>query len=584
MSINPETDLNLDELFQPAWAKESAKDNRFERYEPRERPERGERRGPPGRRDTGDRPRRGPREGGREGGRERREFSRRDRPGGPPREGWGRPTEHREPPPPLPELEVAIQTDEKGAESLARQIRMTGRAYPLFDIAAMILQKPDRYLVVFSVKKNPEGQPLQPLYACALDETVWLSQDEAVAHVLRAHLGTFYQAERTQTDPPKGTYTFVAQCGLSGVILGPPNHHDYQAKLRDLHARRFARMPFEVYKSRVKIVRDEAVVKQWVEEQSWRTEYVCLNVPEPLKLPDLEAVEKHFREVHLPVIITQVERHALPGTACPRLRGGLFRLYRGLLDQQRRFPMQVATSLSQQFAARGLQFFKVNKTVTHVWVARPTFLDLENEPVSENVRRIVEFINAHPKCTRRQLIETLAPSPTAPVAQTQAPVAPAEGAPASAEGQPGASAVSVSAAEPQPTPEQTAVISDLHWLVHQGHVIEFANGTLETAKKPVPRPAKTEKAKKPAEPASAESAPPESTPPASSGETTPGPAAGDTVQASEPQPAPTAAPISATADTQEPAAPVTSSETAPASQVVPEEPKAASPPPPPAAP
>ena len=38
------------------------------------------------------------------------------------------------------------------------------------------------------------------------------------------------------------------------------------------------------------------------------------------------------------------------------------------------------------------------------------------------------------------------------------------------------------------SPEQQAVHGDLHWLVHQGHVIEFANGILETAKKPLPRP------------------------------------------------------------------------------------------------
>jgi hypothetical protein len=36
----------------------------------------------------------------------------------------------------------------------------------------------------------------------------------------------------------------------------------------------------------------------------------------------------------------------------------------------------------------------------------------------------------------------------------------------------------------------TAIVADLHWLVHQGHVIEFANGALETAKKPLPRPPK----------------------------------------------------------------------------------------------
>jgi len=53
------------------------------------------------------------------------------------------------------------------------------------------------------------------------------------------------------------------------------------------------------------------------------------------------------------------------------------------------------------------------------------------------------------------------------------------------------------------------VLTDLHWLVHQGHVIEFANGKLETAKKPVakPEPApKVEKAPKAAkEPRTGES-------------------------------------------------------------------------------
>ena len=100
---------------------------------------------------------------------------------------------------------------------------------------------------------------------------------------------------------------------------------------------------------------------------------------------------------------------------------------------------------------------------------------MEATPVSEGVKRIVEHINANPRCSRRQLVETLAPSP--PIAVSP----PAEGQPAAE-------------VSHQPTAEQTAVIADLHWLIHQGHVIEFANGTLETAKKPIPRPQKAVKA------------------------------------------------------------------------------------------
>jgi hypothetical protein len=467
-----ETDLDLEKLFLPAWAQDKPAGNRFEKFTGNEgvKPERrfndkpGERRAP--RRDNadgGDR-RGGSKFGERKGGgfRERRD-ERRERP---------------TPPAPLPEVTVTILPGENGVESLARQIKMTGRAYPLFQIAQLVLDKPERYSVQLTVKKKADDTTAQPLFVCALDETPWLSEDEAIAHVLKNHFATFYQVERTATEPPKGVYTFVAQCAISGVILGPPNHHDYQNQLRKLHSERFSRMPFDAYKASVRIVRDEAVVKKWTEEQSFKTEYTVLNVPEPLKLATLEEVEQHFRAAHKETIIKSVEALVVGGVLSRNLRSrGLQQLIRNEWEQQRHFPLQLASTLSQQFAHHGLQFFKVNKTVTHVAVARPQFLDLEATPVSENIKRIVSFISEHPRCTRRKLIETLAPvaQPTVIEVKPDAILAPAAEA----------------------TPEQTAIIADLHWLAHQGHIIEFADGKLETAKKPLPKTPKPEK--KPAE-------------------------------------------------------------------------------------
>jgi hypothetical protein len=464
MSGFSEADLDLEKLFLPAWAQEKPEKNRFEHFtgEEREKPSREKRRGGSfesrrGERDRQTGQRRGPKNEPRRDG--RREQAR------------------PEPPAPLPEIALTFVADERGVEHLARQIKMTGRAYPLFQIAHLVLQKPERYAVRLAVKKKPDGGVIQPLFVCALDETPWLSDDEAVAHVLKNHFGTFYQAERTPTDPPKGTYTFVAQCGMSGVVLGPPNYHDYQNQLRKLHAERFSKMPFDAFKSRVKIVKDEAVVKKWIEEHSFKTEYVCLNVPEPLKLPSFEEVEKHFRSTHKEAIIKPAETMLVDGARSRNLRShDLQRLIRVEWERQRHFPLQLATSLSKQFASHGLQFFKVNKTVVHVSVARPQFLDLETTPVSENIKRIVDFINLKPGCSRRKLMEALAPAPPAAT-----PVASPEG-----------QAQTTPPQQPEPTPEQTALIADLHWLIHQGHVLEFANGRLEAAKKPAPRPPKPE--------------------------------------------------------------------------------------------
>jgi hypothetical protein len=237
-----------------------------------------------------------------------------------------------------------------------------------------------------------------------------------------------------------------------------------------------------------------------VEEQSWKTDYLCLNMPEPLRLGNMEAVDQHFRQHHKDNIIKSAESHTLNGAAARNLRSpDLTRLVRSVWEDQRRFPLQIATILSQQFASHGLQFFKVNKSITHVSVARPHYLDLDLVPVSEGVKRIVDYINANPKCTRRKLIEALAPSP-APAA----PAAPTD------DGQPAPQTESVG-----PTAEQNALIADLHWLIHQGHVIEFANGTLETAKKPLPKPPRPEPkvTPKPAETAEGAAASPASAQP-----------------------------------------------------------------------
>lgn len=501
MSTKPESDLDLDLQFLPAWAQESPSVNRYSHFEGEE-PRRREfgsgsgRREPFGRRPDPNRPA-GPGGGPRPAGpRPPRRFQGNDR------------RERRpEPPPrPMPEVRISVLPEENGVDSLSRQIRLNGRAYPVFDIAQLVLKKPDRYFIQFGVKRNEPGEIIQQLWQCLLDDTLWLSEQEIVQHVLHRHFGTFYQTEKTPAEPPKGTYTFVAQCGMSGVILGPPNFHDYQPRLRKLHAERFSRMPFEAFKSRVKIVRDEATVKQWIEDQSWKTEYVCLNVPEPRKLATRDEVEQHFRETHLQNILKEVEEHSLLGKdafslPCAPLRD----LARQAIEEQRRFPLRVVTILSQQFASRGLQFFKVNKTVTHVSVARPHYLDLETVPVSTSVRSIVDFINSHPRCTRKQLFGALAPTPPATPAPAPVPVEPPTTASAGAEVPSEAgSAQPAKAATPSPastqavaegsgaTPGQAALIGDLHWLIHQGHVIEFHTGVLETAKKPLPRPPKPE--------------------------------------------------------------------------------------------
>ncbi|MEI9865272.1 MAG: hypothetical protein WDN00_12120 [Limisphaerales bacterium] len=51
---------------------------------------------------------------------------------------------------------MAFVPEERGVEQLARQIKVTGRAYPLFQIALLILDKAER-IPSSSPRKNPKA-------------------------------------------------------------------------------------------------------------------------------------------------------------------------------------------------------------------------------------------------------------------------------------------------------------------------------------------------------------------------------------------------------------------------------------------
>ena len=474
MSDQPDNELSLDLQFLPDWAQDDAGKNKYANHSGEDRPQRGggrkgsrrdrddRGRGRDDRRPRGNRPpkgkggrdQRGPRDGSRQGTRDKRG---RDSRGG----------KFKRPQAPQLELKVDFVPDVDGVESIAKEIKLTGRSYPLFQIALLVLERPARYTIRLRVQKKPGGEVAQRLFVCKLDGTAWLNEDQAVRHTLSTHLDEFYETRKTETEGPKGNFTFVAQCGVTDEYLGAPNHHDYQNRLVTFHAERLSRMPFEKFKSRIRIVKEEDAINAWLEQAKWKTEYVTRKAEVEQVFVKQDEVQAHFRDNHLSDAVEEVEVCEVSGENAKAMVNPrtLAEFLKDQWHKQKHFPMQLSTHLSKQFSRMGLQFFKKDKKVTHVSVARPNFLDVESEPVSGGIKKIMQFIDGTEECTRRQILEHLGGLEH---------VEPKEGE------------------EPAPAPEQTEeqkqLTSDLHWLIHQGHVLEFSNGIIETAKKPKKKP------------------------------------------------------------------------------------------------
>ena len=217
-------------------------------------------------------------------------------------------------------------------------------------------------------------------------------------------------------------------------------------------------MPFEAYKNRIRMVKDEVTIQKWKDEQTQQDEFYPLATPEgeePLKLANPAGIEHHFRQHHAATEIVAAGDHiVVPGPAAANdSNPAVVRMVRTALDDLIRFPLPLAHVLGQELNARGLQIFKAHENITYVSVARPKYLDRSANPVSEALSGILEYLESHPNVPRAdqwKAIVALRPLPE-------------EGAEAKRE---------------------AAVAADISWLLHQGHVLDYAKRGLEAARKP----------------------------------------------------------------------------------------------------
>lgn len=287
MSDAEKSPLDLTGLdFGPSWAKDKTPARDYSKEvgprENRDRRGKGPRREGGGR--SNDR-----RQGGndrRQGGNDRRQNNDRREQGGDRRQndrrGGDRRNQHREPriEVPAPEgFNGGVMPVEEGLDNLSKEIQGGGRTYSVFDLARVVMGARERFNVTFEAPKGSK------FFRCKSDGSLWLTKEEAVSHFWQAKLlPELYEEIESEAEAPKGNFTSVAKCGLSGQWLAPPNYHSYPGAVARMHAERFAHMSLEDYKRKIRVESGEEVVAAWIESQTKKIEFRPLSSKEILAL------------------------------------------------------------------------------------------------------------------------------------------------------------------------------------------------------------------------------------------------------------------------------------------------------------
>jgi hypothetical protein len=445
MSSPTTTEELLDLKLMPAWVNEPARVNEYSHFEGED--ERSFDRGGSRPDRNRDRERRPPRSRDPRAPQSREPRPRRpgpDRPRGPrPAEDHRRQDERREREVVQPiAVNVRFLPRAPAFNSVIAQIKSGSVAYSVFALARLFLEKPERYDVQLTTAEDRPLFQLGENGAVASDRRILENGAYASAR------DDFYTAEVTQTEPLKGNFTNVARCRLSGTLLGPTNHHNYQPQLRNLYEARFSRrMSFADYQKQIDIVSDPAVVEQWKEQARSVTTYTAKTGEPPLTFTNPAEVERHFRQHHLPGLVRSAHELTIGGVLSRRLPDrALGRAIEDAWTAETRSPSKMMQELSAGLRQAGLNIFRHRRGMLFVSPIRARVFSHESAGVSASINAILENVTSTPGINRKQLAEQLAPAGAEP-------------------------------ADLERT--RLTLASDLHWLVSEGYVIEFNDGALD---------------------------------------------------------------------------------------------------------
>jgi len=435
--------LVIDLNFVPGWARQPPEHRSFSAPSGDVR-ERGEgREGDSRRRDRPDRPSSQDR---RPGGARRQNL--RDRP-------RGEPEPSRAPAEPLDErlatLEVSFLPERRGLAPLAGRLAKSFRAYSLFEVAALFLSKPDYYLIKIETPPTLENFSF---FQCAECKAIFLSREAASSHVFSKHFEKFCHKEQQEAESPKGNFICVAKCGLSGVLLGPPNYHDYTDKVAEIHRTRYPDMPLDAYRKRIETMHDAALIEQWKEEMRKVTVYRFGEGEKAVTFNRYSEAESYFREHGLVETVKESKSVVVSGVVAHAMeQGPLRRVIEEAWQRESRFPLKLSVILRLAFRHLGLHTFKAAGGHTFVTSVAPNAIDPAH--TVEIIREILDFISSKPGCTQAELVAVLNPA-AAPV--------PADG--------------EVPAPVVVAMPKDVELKRQLQWLIEKGHVIEFSDGRM----------------------------------------------------------------------------------------------------------
>ena len=310
------------------------------------------------------------------------------------------------------DVEVKVLPETKALGTIIRKLQSDTKAYKLKDLAYFFLDNPSSVLLKITPKAKvqgiggeAEGIPLPRFIQCKACGFASTREEDVIEHIVSAHLGDYYDSKEVEVEPPKGNFNCVAKCGLSGVLLGPPNIHEFNAVVKEMIRTKYPEMSEEQYRAHIEMVRDADTIEEWRKGATKKTMFFAKGTAdqEGAQGYGREQAEGEFKRTILPSLVDRPKNLMITAeVAMTSPVKPLQWAVRDAVEMERRSPYNMCFALRGAFHHRKLHFFRTNDAHGQEFVTNVEYKEFDAEHAIPELAAAAKFVAEHPCCDKSE--------------------------------------------------------------------------------------------------------------------------------------------------------------------------------------
>jgi len=331
--------------------------------------------------------------------------------------------------------QLVITPDTKVLSKLKNQIRKTGISYSMDEISSTISSKLERIQIKI---EHLEDKKEERFYETNFDGFIFNTKRKAIEHIMNKGLSSIVTIYNETNGTPNGNYITILKCPVTDKLLPPKSFHNFKDIVNEHLISNKISNNYENYVAKLVVVDDLDTINQWKETPLSKSVY-CLKKYEnnEKKFSSLESLANYIEVLKTDQFIKSHKFITVREGNVMNLEKDLITYMEDFMKSSNKWKKDLFFNILINLKKSGFHIFKYGvKNHLYATGIKPKSIQLSG--LSDICVKITKLINSTKAMKKGEVLNSI-----------------------------GSQKV-----------KKDFILNELKWLVREGYVREFSNGTI----------------------------------------------------------------------------------------------------------